>query len=143
MRSARCGRAPSQRGGSGRRGALRRRIPAALLLTGMTVLVLALARPQSVIGVPRFEGTVILSFDVSGSMAATDMDPSRMEAAKAAARTFVARQPPTILIGIVAFSDTRLLDARADRPTRRRSSRRSTGWDPNAGRRSPAASSRR
>ena len=97
---------PTPAGGAGRRSTLRRRIPAALLLTAMTVLVLALARPQSVIGVPRFEGTVILSFDVSGSMAATDMDPSRMEAAKAAARTFVSRQPTTILIGIVAFSDT-------------------------------------
>jgi Ca-activated chloride channel family protein len=89
----------------GRGAILRRRIPAALLVSGMTVLVLALARPQSVIGVPRFEGTVVLAFDVSGSMAATDMDPTRMEAAKAAARTFVARQPPSIRIGVVAFSD--------------------------------------
>jgi Ca-activated chloride channel family protein len=71
----------------------------------MTVLVLALARPQSVIGVPRFEGTVVLAFDVSGSMAATDMQPTRMEAAKAAARAFVSRQPESILIGVVAFSD--------------------------------------
>ena len=91
-------------GGVGGR-AWRRRIPAALLVAGMTVLVLALARPQSVIGVPRFEGTVVLAFDVSGSMAATDMPPSRMEAAKAAARAFVSRQPESILIGVVAFSD--------------------------------------
>jgi Ca-activated chloride channel family protein len=84
---------------------MRRRIPAALFVVGMTVLVLALARPQSVVGVPRFEGTVILSFDVSGSMAATDIPPTRMEAAKNAARTFVARQPDSILVGVVAFSD--------------------------------------
>ena len=55
------------------------------MLAGLAILVLALARPQAVVSVPRVEGTVILSFDVSGSMAADDMDPTRMEAAKAAA----------------------------------------------------------
>jgi Ca-activated chloride channel family protein len=84
---------------------VRRRVPAALLVVGLVVLVFAMARPQSVIGVPRFEGTVVLAFDVSGSMAATDMDPTRMEASKAAARQFVSRQPESILIGVVAFSD--------------------------------------
>ena len=93
-------------GDAGRAALLRRRIPAALFVTGLAVLVLAMARPQSVIGVPRFEGTVILAFDVSGSMSATDMDPTRMEAAKTAARTFVSGQPSSILIGVVAFSDT-------------------------------------
>src|SRR5829696_1285862 len=86
-------------------GGVRRRIPAILFVAGLTTLVLALARPQSVVSVPRIEGTVILSFDVSGSMAATDMAPTRMESAKAAARTFVERQPATMLIGVVAFSD--------------------------------------
>lgn len=88
------------------RAAVRRRIPAALMLAGLTALVLALARPESVVSTPRFEGTVILSFDVSGSMAADDVAPTRMEAAKAAARTFVARKPPSILTGVVAFSDS-------------------------------------
>ena len=55
---------------------------------------------------PRVEGTVILAFDVSGSMAATDLAPTRMEAAKAAARAFVERQPATVRIGVVAFSDS-------------------------------------
>jgi Ca-activated chloride channel family protein len=49
---------------------------------------------------------VILSFDVSGSMAATDLAPTRMEAAKKAARGFVERQPASMLIGVVAFSDS-------------------------------------
>ncbi len=92
--------------GTARRVAIRHRLPAALVLAGLTVLVLALARPQSVISTPRFEGTVILSFDVSGSMAANDVEPTRMEAAKTAAREFVARQPPSILTGVVAFSDS-------------------------------------
>ena len=55
---------------------------------------------------PRIEGTVILAFDVSGSMAATDVAPTRMEAAKAAARAFVERQPSSVRIGVVAFSDS-------------------------------------
>ena len=87
-------------------GGLRRRIPAAFMLAGLTILVVALARPQSVVSVPRVEGTVILSFDVSGSMAADDLKPTRMEAAKAAARAFVERQPTSVLIGVVAFSDS-------------------------------------
>jgi Ca-activated chloride channel family protein len=90
----------------GGRMALRRRIPAAYFLVGLTLLVVSLARPQAVVSVPRVEGTVILSFDVSGSMAATDLEPTRMEAAKAAARAFVERQPTTIRIGVVAFSDS-------------------------------------
>ena len=73
---------------------------------GITILVLSLARPQSVIGVPRLEGTVLLAFDVSGSMAATDVAPTRMEAAKTAALEFVERQPSSVRIGIVVFSDT-------------------------------------
>jgi Ca-activated chloride channel family protein len=92
--------------GAGRPGPLRRRIPAALILAGLTILVVSLARPQSVVSLPRVEGTVILSFDVSGSMAADDLDPTRMEAAKAAARVFVEQRPPSMLIGVVAFSDS-------------------------------------
>ncbi len=84
----------------------RRRLPSALILAGLTILVVALARPQSVVSVPRIEGTVILAFDVSGSMAADDLAPTRMEAAKTAARAFVERQPSSVRIGVVAFSDS-------------------------------------
>jgi Ca-activated chloride channel family protein len=77
-----------------------------LTVAGLSILVLSLARPQSVIGVPRLEGIVLLAFDVSGSMAATDLAPTRMEAAKAAARAFVDRQPEGVVIGVVAFSDS-------------------------------------
>jgi Ca-activated chloride channel family protein len=90
----------------GTAGRLRRRIPAVFMLAGLTLLVVAVARPQGVVSVPRVEGTVILAFDVSGSMGADDLAPTRMEAAKAAARTFVERQPPSVLIGVVAFSDS-------------------------------------
>ena len=57
------------------------------------------------VSLPRIEGTVILAFDVSGSMAADDLKPTRLEAAKAAARDFVQRQPATVQIGVVSFSE--------------------------------------
>jgi Ca-activated chloride channel family protein len=85
---------------------LRRHIPPALFLVGLTLLLLALARPQAVVSLPRVEGIVILAFDVSGSMAADDFIPTRMDAAKAAARAFVAEQPSSVLIGVVAFSES-------------------------------------
>jgi Ca-activated chloride channel family protein len=57
------------------------------------------------LNLPRVEGTVILAFDVSGSMAADDLKPTRMEAAKTAARDFIEKQPGTVQVGVVAFSD--------------------------------------
>ncbi len=78
----------------------------AFVLGGLAIVVLALARPQAVLSVPRLEGTVVLAFDVSRSMAATDFSPSRIEAAKAAARSFVEHAPSTVRIGVVAFSDS-------------------------------------
>jgi Ca-activated chloride channel family protein len=69
------------------------------------VLVVGLARPEATIDLPRREGTVVLAFDVSSSMKAKDLAPSRIEAAKKAARSFVADQPSNIKIGVVAFSD--------------------------------------
>lgn len=88
---------------------LRRWLPASLVLAGVTMLVVALARPQAVVGLPRQEGIVVLGFDVSASMAADDMEPTRMEAAKAAASAFVRRQPDGVVIGVVAFSDSGLI----------------------------------
>ncbi|HEY3522789.1 MAG TPA: VWA domain-containing protein [Candidatus Limnocylindrales bacterium] len=76
-----------------------------VIAAGLAIVVVALARPQAVLSVPRLEGTVVLAFDVSRSMAATDFSPSRIEAAKAAARSFVEQAPPTVQIGVVAFSD--------------------------------------
>ena len=84
---------------------VRRHIPAMIFLAGITILIFSLARPQATISLPKIEGTVILTFDVSGSMVADDLKPTRMEAAKAAAQQFVENQPAGILIGVVAFSD--------------------------------------
>jgi Ca-activated chloride channel family protein len=82
-----------------------RHIPALIFLVAITVLITSIARPQAEVSIPKLEGTVILTFDVSGSMAADDLKPTRMEAAKAAATEFVKQQPSNILIGVVAFSD--------------------------------------
>ncbi len=90
---------------AGHRPGTRRHIPIIFFLIGLTILIIALARPQTVVSLPRIEGTVILAFDVSGSMAADDMKPTRMEAAKAAARDFIAQQPPDVQIGVVSFSE--------------------------------------
>lgn len=89
-----------------RRPGFRRHIPPALFLAGFALLTVALARPQTVVSLPRIEGTVILAFDVSGSMAADDIQPTRLDAAKAAADEFVKRQPATVQIGVVAFTDS-------------------------------------
>lgn len=83
----------------------RRHVPPALFLLALALLCFSLARPQTVVSLPRVEGIVILAFDVSGSMAVDDLKPTRMEAAKVAARSFVGRQPPSVQIGVVSFSD--------------------------------------
>jgi Ca-activated chloride channel family protein len=91
---------------SGRGIGSRRHIPAMLFLGGLCLLLLAMARPQMPVSLPKVEGIVILAFDVSGSMYAEDFEPTRMEAAKLVARDFVERQPTSVQIGIVAFSDS-------------------------------------
>lgn len=91
--------------GGGKAPGVRRHIPPALFLAALALLIVALARPQAAVSLPRLEGTVILTFDVSGSMAADDLQPSRLDAAKLAAQEFVQRQPPTVQIGVVAFSE--------------------------------------
>jgi Ca-activated chloride channel family protein len=83
----------------------RRHISPLLFLIALTVMVLALARPVATITLPSQQGTIILTFDVSGSMRADDIKPNRLEAAKTAARAFVAKQPSTVRIGIISFSD--------------------------------------
>ncbi len=88
-----------------RRARRLRHVPFALFLGALVLLVVAFGRPEVSVGLPRLEGTVILAFDVSNSMRAEDLEPTRIEAAKPAARAFVERQPDSVEIGVVAFSD--------------------------------------
>jgi Ca-activated chloride channel homolog len=83
----------------------RRHIPFAFFVVALTGLLASLSRPQATLRIPKREGTVILAFDVSNSMRADDLKPTRIEAAKKAARRFVEKQPTSIKIGVVAFSD--------------------------------------
>lgn len=87
----------------------RRHVPPVLLLLAVTVLILAVARPAAVISLPSSRATVILAMDVSGSMGATDMEPTRLAAAQAAARSFITKQPADVQIGIVGFASAALL----------------------------------
>jgi Ca-activated chloride channel family protein len=87
-----------------RRPGWRRHLTFALLLVALTVLSLGVARPSTEIKVPRENATVILDIDVSLSMEATDVLPSRIEAAKTSAIAFAKALPPTINLGLVSFS---------------------------------------
>lgn len=83
----------------------RRHLPAALLLAALGLLLLGAARPHARVQVPRGDATVVLVMDVSGSMRAEDVEPTRLAAAQEAARTFIEVLPDDFQIGIVAFSD--------------------------------------
>lgn len=82
----------------------RRHLPFALFLLALSSLTVALTRPTSTIKVPSSNSTIILAIDVSRSMCSTDILPSRLEAAKSAAQTFVKSQDDNAQIGIVAFA---------------------------------------
>jgi Ca-activated chloride channel family protein len=88
-----------------RRVRWQRHIPFALFAAALALVCFSLARPTVTLALPERQGTVILAFDVSNSMRAEDLEPTRLEAAKRAATAFVEQQPRTIRIGIVTFSD--------------------------------------
>jgi Ca-activated chloride channel homolog len=90
----------------------RRHVPTALYLAAIGLLAVALARPSMMLQVPREEATVMLTMDVSKSMEATDVSPTRLDAAKAAATSFVDSLPAAFRVGVIAFStDARLVVA--------------------------------
>lgn len=93
----------------GRGPGRRRHIPPILFLIAIAALCVGVARPMSTIMMPSLEGTVILTLDVSGSMRADDVKPTRMDAAKEAALAFVEKQPVNVRIGVVSFSDSSAL----------------------------------
>jgi Ca-activated chloride channel family protein len=82
----------------------RRHLTFALLLLALTVLSVGVARPTAAVRVPREEATVMLALDVSLSMQATDVLPTRIDAAKKAALKFADLLPPKINLGLVAFA---------------------------------------
>lgn len=82
----------------------RQHLSAALLLVAFAATLLALARPEALIRVPADRAAIVLSIDVSGSMRSTDVSPTRIDAAKAAAKTFIDAVPDRVRIGLVAFA---------------------------------------
>ena len=101
---------------AGRNGS-RRHVPPVLMLIALMMLIGAMARPAAVLRLPSARDTVILAIDVSGSMRAADIAPSRLAAAQKAAKDFVARQPRTTQNGLVAFAGTAFV---VQRPTANR-----------------------
>jgi len=89
---------------AGRRPGLRRHIPPIFFLLGIGALLFSLARPSAVIAIPREQADVMLVLDTSGSMTATDLQPSRIVAARQAAEKFVQSLPPNTRVGLVEFS---------------------------------------
>ena len=109
MSAASLGALGLAREGSAALAGRRRHIPPAILLVGVALLAVASARPQMTLPLPRLEGTVVLAMDVSSSMAADDVEPTRMEAAKLAAKTLAERRPGSARIGVVAFGEGGLI----------------------------------
>jgi Ca-activated chloride channel family protein len=90
----------------GPRQRIRRHIPPLLFLVAMIAVILAIARPNAVVTLPSDQRTTLLVMDVSLSMRASDVKPSRLEASQAAAKEFVKEQPADVRVGIVTFAGT-------------------------------------
>jgi Ca-activated chloride channel family protein len=83
-----------------------RHLPIGLLALAIAALALSLARPEKTVHVPVERASVVLVTDISRSMSATDVSPTRLEAARSAAESFLEEVPEELRVGLVAFSDT-------------------------------------
>jgi Ca-activated chloride channel family protein len=86
------------------RAAWRRHVPAGLFALALIGLLLAVARPQRSVAVPVRTGSIMLVTDTSRSMLADDVDPSRLDAARTAAKRFLDRVPSNVKVGLVGFA---------------------------------------
>jgi Ca-activated chloride channel homolog len=82
----------------------RRHVPLAVMLLGLTLLLVGVARPHATVKVPREDATVILAVDTSRSMGSKDVRPTRLAAARSAARAFLGKVPGKYQVGVVAFA---------------------------------------
>jgi len=89
-----------------RRPRWRRHVPMLVMALALAVLIAAAARPQRSVAVPITNGAIMLANDVSGSMNATDVAPSRLGAAENAAKSFLAKVPSTVQVGLIEFART-------------------------------------
>ena len=79
-------------------------LPLAIFVGALCAMVLGVARPHATVSVPREEATVMLAIDVSRSMKATDVVPTRLDAAKSTAEAFLAKVPAKFRVGVVSFA---------------------------------------
>lgn len=91
---------------AGRRESARRHVPFAFFTAALVLLAVAMARPSANVDTLRRTATVVLAFDVSNSMGATDVKPSRLAAAETVGKAFVRDQPSGVRIGVVAFGES-------------------------------------
>ena len=81
-----------------------RYLPPLTLLVALVFLIVGVARPHATVRVPREEATIILAIDVSRSMKAKDVQPTRLDAARVAAKTFLDQVPEKFRVGVVSFA---------------------------------------
>lgn len=103
--------------------AWRRWLPTALLGLAAATLAVALAKPERTVAVPVEQASVVLVSDASGSMAATDVKPTRLDAARGAAKSFLDKVPDSLRVGLVGYST---IPHTVLRPTQDRDTVRST-----------------
>ena len=81
-----------------------RYLPPLIMLVALVFLIVGVARPHATVSVPREEATIVLAMDVSRSMKATDIEPTRLDAARTAAKTFLDEVPEKFRVGVVSFA---------------------------------------
>jgi Ca-activated chloride channel family protein len=81
-----------------------RALPLVLLLAALAAMIVGVARPHATVSVPREDATIVLAVDVSRSMKAADVRPTRLDAARTAAKEFLARVPEKFRVGVVSFA---------------------------------------
>ncbi len=81
-----------------------RYLPPLVLLVALVFMIVGVARPHATVSVPREEATIVLAMDVSRSMKATDVEPTRLDAARVAAKTFLDEVPEKFRVGVVSFA---------------------------------------
>jgi Ca-activated chloride channel homolog len=87
----------------------RRHLPLALLLVALTAMIVGVARPHATVSVPREDATVVIALDTSRSMRATDVRPTRLAAARAAAKAFLRKVPDKFRVAVVSFGSRAVL----------------------------------
>jgi Ca-activated chloride channel homolog len=83
---------------------LLRHLPLVLLLVALTAMIVGVARPHATVSVKREEATIVLAMDISRSMKATDVQPTRLDAARTMAKDFLAKVPAKYRVAVVSFA---------------------------------------